>query len=130
MVILSKENKLLTLALLLHSMSQAEKSLLMSHFSPGVVESLNQIEKEIGASTQGIDWTPLYSSCNELQRILNECRQEISAQDINRFAMGQRPKLREYILTKLGKQKKGAPVFLSQEIKRVVDHFLTNLQKE
>lgn len=130
MPVLSKEIKLLTLSLLLRTMPKNEKSLLMAHFTPEVVKILNQIEEETGADVEKLDWTPFYQTWPELQKILNDCKQEIKTQHIAQVAEGQRPKLREYILMKLGKQKKGAPVFLPPEITKVVDQYIIGLSEE
>ncbi|MBI2996670.1 MAG: hypothetical protein HYY52_08225 [Candidatus Melainabacteria bacterium] len=124
MFTVSKDIKLLTLSLVLRTMPKDQQALLMSHFNPEVVKRLVQIEKETGSDVEKLDWTPFYQSWPELQKILNECREEIKVQKLYKFADEQRPKLREYILTKLGKQKKGPPVFLSKDITKLVDEFI------
>ena len=126
MEILSKDRKLLTLSLLLRTMPKPQQSLLMAHFNPEVVKRLTQIEQETQADIEKLDWTPFYQSWPELQRILNACKEEIRVQKLTRLAEEQRPKLKEYLLIKLGKQKKGPPVFLSQEIMKVTDQYLNN----
>ena len=126
---LSKDRKLLTLSLLLRTMPKSEQSLLMAHFSPEVVQRLTQIEQETGVDVEKLDWTPFYQSWPELLKILNDCKGEIKTQKVTRFAEEQRPKLREYILLKSGKLKKGPPVFLSKDVMKVVDQSLANLGK-
>ena len=128
MVILSKDNKLLTLSLILRTMPKAQQSLLMAHFSPEVVNRLTQIEQESGADVEKLDWTPFYQSWPELKKILNECNEEIKMQKLQVLADEQRPKLREYILVKLGRQKKGAPVFLTKDVIKMIDQYLTELK--
>ena len=127
MVIASKDIKLLTLSLLLRTMPKNERSLLMVHFNPEVVKRLVQIEQETSADVEKLDWTPFYQTWPELQRILNDCKQEIKMQKLISFAEEQRPKLRDYILTKLGRPKKGAPVFLPKEVIKAIDNFLVSL---
>ena len=127
MVALSKDIKLLTLSLILRTLPHDQQSILMQHFSSDVVEILKQIEKETGDDVSHLDWTPFYQSWPELQRILDDCKNEIKAQVMVRFAEEQRPKIREYIMIKLGRQKKGAPVFLSQDVLKVIDRFITTL---
>ena len=125
--ILSKEIKLLTLSLLLRTMPKTQQSLIIQHFGQDVVKQLQEIEAQTGSDVEKLDWTPFYQTWPELQRILNDCKEEIKAQKIIQFAEQQRPQLREYILIKLGKQKKGTPVFLSPEITRIVDQYITSL---
>lgn len=125
--ILSKEIKLLTLSLLLRTMPKNEQSLIMQHFAPDVVKHLEQIEASTGSDVEKLDWTPFYQTWPELQKILNDCKEEIKAQRIVQFAEEQRPRLKDYILMKLGKQRKGAPVFLSPEVTKTVDQYMANL---
>lgn len=125
--ILSKEIKLLTLSLLLRTMPKTQQSLIIQHFGQDVVKQLQEIEAQTGSDVEKLDWTPFYQTWPELQKILNDCKEEIKAQKIIQFAEKQRPQLREYILMKLGKQKKGTPVFLSPEITRIVDQYITSL---
>lgn len=128
MPVLSKDIKLLTLSLIVRTLPKDQRSLLMQHFSPEVAQILAKIEKEAGSGdVANLDWTPFYQAWPELQKILNDCKAEIKAQSLLMSVSEQRPKLKEYILIKLGRQKKGAPVFLSQEILKVVDRFLTTL---
>ena len=129
MVTLSKDIKLLTLSLILRTMPKTQQSLLMAHFSPEVARILAQIEQETKIDVEKLDWTPFYQSWPELQKILNDCKREIASQKTYKITDDQRPKLREYMLTKLGKQKKGPPVFLSKQVQEVVDQFLTNIRK-
>lgn len=125
---LSKDIKLLTLSLIVRTLPKDQRSLLMQHFSPEVTQILTRIEEEAGSTdVANLDWTPFYQSWPELKKILNDCKVEIKAQNLIEAASEQRPRLKEYILIKLGRQKKGAPVFLSQEILKVVDRFLTTL---
>jgi len=124
MVTISKDVKLLTLSLILRTIPKTQQSLLMQHFNPDVVRVLNEIEHDTGEDVANLDWTPFYQSWPELKKILDECRREIKAQGLARLAEEQRPKLREYILIKLGKQRKGAPIFLSPDILKIVDQFL------
>ena len=130
MSVLSTDRKLLTLSLVLRTLPREQQSLLMAHFSPEVVKRLAQIEQATGgADVEKLDWTPFYESWPELQKIISDCKEEIKAQKIQSFADEQRAKLREYILLKLGKQKKGPPIFLSQEIIKVIDQQISNLRK-
>jgi len=127
MPVQSKEVKLLTLSLLLRTMPKQEQSLLMSHFTPDVVKELNRIQGETGAQeVEKLDWTPFYRTWPELQRILEDCKEEMKVQKLVNFAEEQRPRLRDYILSKLGKQKKGPPVILPEGIADVIDDFLAN----
>lgn len=129
MVALTKDIKLLTLSLVLRTMPKEQKSLLMSHFNPEVVKQLTHIEQATKVDVEKLDWTPCYQSWPELKRILDECKEEIKSQRKRQHAEEQRPKLREYILTKLGIQRKGAPVFLSKEVMNIVDRYLAELGK-
>ena len=110
-------------------MPKTQQSLLMAHFNPEVVKRLTQIEKETGVDVEKLDWTPFYQAWPELQRILSSCKEEIKAQKVIQVAEEQRAKLREYILIKLGKQKKGAPIILSQDVLKAVDQYLNDLSK-
>lgn len=125
-MILSNE-KLLTLSLLLRTMPKQEQSLLMAHFSPEVIKKLAEIEQESGADVEKLDWTPFYRSWPELERILSDCKEEIKRQKIGNSADEQRPKIREYILMKTGRQKKGAPVFLSQDVIKIIDRYISSM---
>lgn len=125
----SKERKLLTLSLLLRTLPKPQQALLMSHFSPEVVKSLQQIEVQTGQEVEKLDWTPFYQSWPELSRILNDCKREIKAQKLVQHGEEQRPKIREYILIRLGRQKKGPPVLLSQGVMKVIDLFLTDIER-
>lgn len=125
-MILSNE-KLITLSLLLRTMPKQEQSLLMAHFSPEVVKKLAEIEQETGSDIEKLDWTPFYRSWPELERILSDCKEEIKRQKISASADEQRPKIREYILMKTGRQKKGAPVFLSQDVIKIIDRYLNSM---
>lgn len=129
MATLSKDIKLLTLSLILRTMPKDQQSLLMTHFSPEVVKVLTQIEQETKTDVEKLDWTPFYQAWPELQKILNDCKKEIKSQKISRVADEQRPKLKEYILIKLGVQRKGPPIFLSKEVMSIVDRFLTDMEK-
>ena len=129
MPILSRDTKLLTLSLVLRTMPKEQQSLLMSHFNPVVVQALSQIEKETGSDIEKLDWTPFYQAWPELQRIISDCKKEIKSQGMISFAESQRPRLREYILVKLGKQRKGAPTFLSPDVIKAVDRFMSELNK-
>lgn len=128
MPILSKDIKLLTLSLILRTMPKTQQSLLMAHFNPEVVKRLTQIEQESGVDVEKLDWTPFYQAWPELQRILKDCNEEIKIQKLAQVADEQRPKLREYLLLKLGKQKKGAPVFLSSDIIKIIDQYVNELK--
>lgn len=127
MIVLSKDIKLLTLSLILRTLPHDQQTVLMQHFSPDVAAILKQIEKETGSDVANLDWTPFYQAWPELQKILDDCKTEIKAQVMVRFAEEQRPKIREYIMIKLGRQKKGAPIFLSQDVLRVVDRSMSTL---
>ena len=127
MPILSKEIKLLTLSLLLRTMPKTQQSLIMQHFAPEVVNALNQIEQETGTDIEKLDWTPFYQTWPDIQRILHDCKKEIRAKNTEALAEGQRPKLRAYILVKLGKQKKGPPVVLPEVVKDIVDEYLSKI---
>lgn len=124
---LSKDIKLLTLSLLLRTMPKNEQSLLKAHFSPEVVKTLEVIEQQAGEDTEKLDWTPFYQSWPELHRILEDCKKEIKSQRLMQLAEEQRPKLKEYILMKTGRQKKGVPVLISKEVMQVIDHFLGDM---
>ena len=130
MPVLSKEIKLLTLSLILRAMPKEQKSLLMAHFNPEVVQKLLQIEKETGVDVEKLDWTPFYQTWPELKRILRDCKEEVKLQKIQQLTEQQRPKIREYILMKLGRQRKGAPVFLSQDAMKIIDRYVSELKKE
>lgn len=129
MEVLLKDRKLLTLSLLLRTMPKTQQSLLMAHFSPEVVKRLSEIEQQTSASVEKLDWTPFYQSYGELRKILDDCKEEIRVQKLVRLAEEQRPKIKEYILVKLGRHKKGPPIFLPQEIMKITDQFLRNLDK-
>ena len=129
MPVLSKDIKLLTLSLILRTMPKAQQNLLMAHFNPEVVKILAQIEKETSPDVEKLDWTPFYQAWPELQRILNSCKEEIKAQRVTQHAEEQRPRLREYILVRLGRQKKGAPIILSQDVIKIADQFLNEVSK-
>ena len=128
MPILSKDIKLLTLSLLLRTMPKNEQTLLAAHFSPEVVKRLSEIEKETGEDVEKLDWTPFYQMWPELQKILSDCKEEIKGQKLIQFGDEQRPRLREYILSKTGRQRKTAPVLLSKEIMQIVDHFIASMK--
>ena len=130
MVTLSKDIKLLTLSLLLRTMPKTQQSLLLAHFSPEVVKRLSQIEQETGVDIEKLDWTPLYQTWPELKKILDDCRGEIKAQKFQSVANEQRPKIREYLQLKLGKQRKGAPILLTQEVMKVIDQYLAELKHD
>ena len=130
MVTLSKDIKLLTLSLLLRTMPKTQQSLLLAHFSPEVAARLSQIEQETGVDIEKLDWTPFYQSWPELKKILDDCRTEIKMQKLHSAANEQRPKIKEYIQLKLGKQRKGAPIFLTQEIMKVIDQYLEELKHD
>ena len=129
MAVLSKDIKLLTLSLILRTMPKEQRSLLMAHFNPDVARVLTLIEQQTNVDVEKLDWTPFYQAGPELQRILSDCKREMKSQRTVQSAEEQRPKLREYILMKLGVQKKGAPVFLSQDVMRIIDQFLTTKEK-
>ncbi|GEM_PF-1616926 len=129
MVTLSKDIKLLTLSLILRIMPKEQQSLLMSHFTPEVVRRLQEIEQESGGDVEKLDWTPFYQVWPELQRIVTDCKKEAEGKKVIQFAEQQRPFLREYVLVKLGKQKKGAPIFLTPEVTKVVDRVITEIDK-
>lgn len=128
MVTLSKDIKLLTLSLILRTMPKAQQSLLLTHFSPEVAKRLSQIEQETGVDVEKLDWTPFYQTWPELKKILDDCRNEIKMQKVQSVSNEQRPKIREYMQLKLGRQKKGAPVFLTQEVMKVIDQYLAELK--
>ena len=122
---LSKDMKLLTLSLLLRTMPKNQQSLLKSHFSPEVIKRLDEIERLTGESkVEQLDWTPFYQSWPELKRILNECREEIKQQNLIKSVEEQRPMIKDYILMKLGKKKKGMPVILSSDITKIIDQYI------
>ena len=130
MVTLSKDIKLLTLSLILRTMPKVQQSLLLAHFSPEVAKRLAQIEQETGTNIEKLDWTPFYQSWPELSKILNDCRKEINLQKLQSVATEQRPKIREYMQIRLGKQRKGAPVFLTQEVMKVTDQYVAELNHD
>ena len=129
MVILSKDIKLLTLSLILRMMPKEQQSLLMAHFTPEVTRRLQEIEQESGQDVEKLDWTPFYQAWPELQRIVVDCRKEAEGQKMVQFAEEQRPFLKEYILVKSGKQRKGAPLFLTPEVTKVVDRVMAEVDK-
>ena len=129
MVIVSKDIKLLTLSLILRMMPKEQQSLLMSHFTPEVVRRLQEIEQETGGDVEKLDWTPFYQAWPELQRIVVDCKKETEGKRVIQFAEEQRPFLREYVLVKSGKQKKGAPIFLTPDVTRVVDRIIAEIDK-
>lgn len=98
----------------------------MSHFSPDVARELRRIEMESGSNTTNIDWAPMYQSFPQLKKVLNDCVSEIRQQKLERFAEEQRPIIRQYILMKLGKNIKSAPVFISEEIKETIDRYMAS----
>lgn len=127
MPILSKDTKILTLSLLLRTMSKEQQSLLMKHFSPEVVSKLAEIEKITGSSgVEKLDWTPFYQAWPELKRILKECKEELKQQGLIKSVEIQRAMIKDYILMKLGRKKKGAPVILSPEVIKIIDQYLTS----
>ena len=130
MITLTKDLKLLTLSLILRTMSKEQQSLLMSHFSPEVARTLQLIEQQTAVDVEKLDWSPFYQSWPELRKILDDCNQEIKLQKVYSQAEEQRPRIKEYLLAKIGKQKKGAPVFLPQEITKIIDYYLSELKKE
>ena len=130
MVALTKNIKLMTLFLILRTMPKEQQSLLMAHFSPEVVKMLTEIEQYAGPDIEKLDWTPFYQAWPELQRILASCKEEIKSQKVFHIADEQRPRIREYILQKLGKQKRGAPIVLSQEITKIVDLYLSDVTRK
>ncbi len=129
MPILSKDIKLLTLSLILRTMPKAQQSLLISHFSPEVANILTRLEQESNVDVEKLDWTPFYQSWPELQHILNDCKKEIKMQKVLKVVEEQRAKIKDYVLLKLGRKKKGAPVLLSKDVIAAIDHFLTGLEK-
>lgn len=125
-MVLSNE-KLLTLSLLLRTMPKQQQSLLMAHFSPEVVKKLAEIEQETGVNVEKLDWTPFYKSWPELEKILTECKEEVKRQKLAKIADEQRPSIKEYMSVKLGRQKKGTPIFLSQEVIKTIDRYINSL---
>ena len=122
---LSKDIKLLTLSLLLRTMPKNQQSLLKSHFSPEVIQKLAEVEKLTGESkVEQLDWTPFYQSWPELKRILDECREEIKQQNLIKSTEEQRTMIKEYILMKLGRKKKGMPVILSADVTKIIDQYI------
>lgn len=106
-------------------MPRNQQSLLKSHFSPEVIKKLDEIEKLTGESkVEQLDWTPFYQSWPELKRILNECREEIKQQNMIKSVEAQRPMVKDYILMKLGKKKKGMPVILSGDVTKIIDQYI------
>ena len=130
MVTLSKDIKLLTLSLVLRTMPKEQQSLLLTHFSPDVVKTLSMIEQTTGTDIEKLDWTPFYQSWPELKKILDDCKGEIKVQKLQSVSNEQRPRVKEYMQLKLGKQRKGAPVFLTQDVMKVIDQYLTELKHD
>jgi len=126
MMVLSNE-KLLTLSLLLRTLPKEQQSLLLAHFNPEVVRRLAEIEQETGVDLEKVDWTPFYRSWPELEKILNDCNEEIRLQKVISLADEQRPRMREYMLLKTGRLKKGPPILLSQEVIKVIDRYISSL---
>ena len=111
-------------------MPKAQQSLLLAHFSPEVTKRLSQIEQETGSDIEKLDWTPFYQSWPELKKILDDCKGEIKMQKLQSVSNEQRPKIKEYLQLKLGKQRKGAPVLLTQEVMKVIDQYLAELRHD
>ncbi len=126
MMLLSNE-KLLTLSLLLRTLPQEQQSLLLTHFNPEVARRLREIEEEAGVDVEKVDWTPFYRTWPELERILKDCNEEIRFQKVASIAEEQRPKLREYMLMKLGRIKKGTPILISQDVIKIIDRYMSSL---
>lgn len=122
---LAKDTKLITLSLLLRSMPSEKQSLLMSHFNSDLQRALRRIQME-SSLEQNMDWAAVSQSVPALRKILNECLEEARLQKLAKAAEEQRPQLKQYILMKLGKHKKGGPVFLSQDITKVIDKYITS----
>lgn len=129
MPVLSKDIKLLTLSLILRTLPQDQQRILKAHFSPEVVRALDIIEKNTSVDIEKLDWTPFYQSWPDLKRILNDCKREIEVQRKLKILEEQRPRIKDYMQSKLGAPKKGPPVLLSKEIMNIVDQFLTNLEQ-
>lgn len=127
MPVLSKDIKLLTLSLILRTLPQDQQRVLKAHFSPEVVKALDIIEKSTNVDVEKLDWTPFYQAWPDLQKILSDCKREIGSQRKFKITEEQRPRIRDYMMNKLGMQRKGPPVFLSQEVMNIIDRFLTNL---
>jgi hypothetical protein len=125
MPMVSQEMKLLTLSLILRTMPREQQTLLMSHFSPEITRRLKEIEAESNVDVEKLDWTPIYQSWPELKKILSECKEQIRQQGLIKIAEEQRPIIKQYILMKLGMQK-GAPVLLSDKVKKTIDKYLTS----
>jgi hypothetical protein len=122
-----QENKLLTLSLLLRTMPKSQQSILLSHFSPNVARKLAMIEHQTAnINVENLDWTPFYRTWPGLKKIVDECKSEIKQQELVKYAEEQRPLVKEYILTKLGMKRPGAPIVLSAAVKKVIDQFLTS----
>lgn len=120
-----KDVKLLTLFLLLRTMPKEQQSLLTSHFSAEVINKLKQLEAQTGdSSVEQLDWTPFYQSWPELKKILSECNQDYKQENLAKVAGEQRPLIKEYMLVKMGLQKKGPPITLTPDIIQIIDHYL------
>lgn len=112
-------------------MPKEQQSLLLAHFSPDVTSKLKQIEQMTGEiDIEMLDWTPIYQAWPELKKILDSCKNEIKSQKLQTVAGVQRPKLREYLMLKTGKQKKGAPVFFSPELTKVIDQYIVHARED
>ena len=88
------------------------------------------IEEATGSDIEKLDWTPLYQTWPELKKILDDCNREMKQQKLQSTANEQRPKIKEYMQIKLGKQRKGAPVFLTQDIIKTIDQYLEELKHD
>lgn len=124
---ITKQMKLVTLSLLLKSMPVEHKNLLLSYFSPETARVLQRMEAEMEGDPAQLDWTPIYESFPELKNIVEDCRKEIRLQKIADLADEQRPSIKQYILMKIGKQRKGGPVFLSEGVKNSIDKYLNTV---
>ena len=130
MINLTKDIKLVTLSLVLRTMPKDQQSLLLAHFPPEIVKKLTFIEQQTGSDVEKLDWTPFYQAWPELKQILDDCRKEIKLQKLQSIAESQRPKVKNYLLQKMGRQKKGGAVLLSQEITKIIDGYLEEIKKE
>ena len=129
-MLLTKDTKLLTLSLVLRTMPKEQQSLLLAHFTPEVAKILTLIEQQTEGDVEKLDWTPFYQAWPELKKILDDCKREIRLQKFQALAEKQRPKIKDYFLLKLGRQKKGPPVLISPDVTKIIEQYIEDLKKE
>ena len=129
-MLLTKDTKLLTLSLILRTMPKEQQSLLLAHFTPEVAKILTLIEQQTGGDVEKLDWTPFYQAWPELKKILDDCKKEIRIQKLQALAEKQRPKIKDYCMQKIGRQRKGPPVLMSPDITKIIDQYIEETKRE